>query len=70
MKCIKLKNGLIKKLGNRTARELVNSGKAIFIPKHVFKHEYGVKERAESGNFTGKTVPYICKDPSCTICGG
>lgn len=63
MKCVQLKNGLVKKFHEKTAREIVNSGKGVFVPKHVYKHEYGVKDAK-----SGKIVDYICKDPSCTVC--
>lgn len=63
MKCVQLKNGLIKKFGEKTAREIVNAGKGVFVPKHVCKHEYGVKDAK-----TGKMVEYVCHDPHCTIC--
>lgn len=65
MKCVELRNGLIRKLRDWKARELVWNEKAKFVPKHVFKHEHGVRDAK-----TGKIVNWVCTETYCTICRG
>jgi hypothetical protein len=42
MKCIKLTNGTVRRTVDEEARELVNSGKAVFITKRAWKHARAV----------------------------